>query len=84
MERLYDQGPPPFLTKTYDIADDLVTNLIVSCSRYNNSFVVLDPQNFAIVMCFSKQLNTWEEADISPSSSVFTESVELKEAITKN
>ncbi|CAL8073911.1 unnamed protein product [Prunus armeniaca] len=75
MERLYDQGPPPFLTKTYDIADDPTTNR-VSCSRYNDSFVVLDPQNFAIVMCFSRQLNTWEEADISPSSSsVFTESV---------
>ncbi|GAU15532.1 hypothetical protein TSUD_45690 [Trifolium subterraneum] len=38
MEGLHENGPPPFLTKTYDIVDDPSTNHIVSWSRGNNSF----------------------------------------------
>ncbi|CAB4261588.1 unnamed protein product [Prunus armeniaca] len=70
MEKLYDQGPPPFLTKTYDIVDDPTTNDIVSWSRDNNSFVVLDPQKFSMSLLpryfkhnnfssFVRQLNTY-------------------------
>ncbi|CAL8989719.1 unnamed protein product [Prunus brigantina] len=70
MDKLYDQGPPPFLTKTYDIVDDPTTNDIVSWSRENNSFVVLDPQKFSMSLLpryfkhnnfssFVRQLNTY-------------------------
>ncbi|KAB2599698.1 heat stress transcription factor A-6b-like [Pyrus ussuriensis x Pyrus communis] len=70
LERLYDQGPPPFLNKTYDIVDDPSTNHIVSWSRDNNSFVVLDPNSFAMSLLpryfkhnnfssFVRQLNTY-------------------------
>ncbi|TQD99117.1 hypothetical protein C1H46_015236 [Malus baccata] len=72
LERLYDQGPPPFLTKTYDIVDDPSTNHIVSWSRDNNSFVVLDPNSFAMSLLpryfkhnnfssFVRQLNTYQK-----------------------
>ncbi|KAL5988675.1 hypothetical protein ACLOJK_026774 [Asimina triloba] len=39
MEGLYEQGPPPFLTKTYDMVDDPSTNRVVSWSSSNSSFV---------------------------------------------
>ncbi|XP_050373646.1 heat stress transcription factor A-6b-like [Argentina anserina] len=70
MERLSEQGPPPFLYKTYEIVDDSTTNHIVSWSKANNSFVVWDPQAFAISLLpkyfkhsnfssFVRQLNTY-------------------------
>ena len=48
MEGLHGNGPPPFLTKTYDVVEDPITNHIISWGRGNNSFVVWDPQNFSI------------------------------------
>ncbi|PRQ36104.1 putative transcription factor HSF-type-DNA-binding family [Rosa chinensis] len=70
LERLNDQGPPPFLNKTYEIVEDSTTNHIVSWSKANNSFVVWDPQAFAISLLpkyfkhgnfssFVRQLNTY-------------------------
>ncbi|XP_061992537.1 heat stress transcription factor A-6b-like [Rosa rugosa] len=70
LERLNDQGPPPFLNKTYEIVEDSTTNHIVSWSKGNNSFVVWDPQAFAISLLpkyfkhgnfssFVRQLNTY-------------------------
>ena len=50
IEGLHETGPPPFLTKTYDIVDDPSTNHIVSWSTGNNSFVVWDPQAFSITL----------------------------------
>lgn len=69
-EGLHENGPPPFLTKTYDIVDDPSTNHIVSWSTGNNSFVVWDPQAFSIILLprffkhnnfssFVRQLNTY-------------------------
>ena len=70
MEGIHETGPPPFLTKTYDIVEDSTTNHVVSWSRGNNSFVVWDPQAFAMTLLpryfkhnnfssFVRQLNTY-------------------------
>ncbi|KAF3436247.1 hypothetical protein FNV43_RR23339 [Rhamnella rubrinervis] len=70
MEGLHDAGPPPFLTKTYEMVDDPATNHIVSWSRGGSSFVVWDPHSFAMNLLpryfkhnnfssFVRQLNTY-------------------------
>uniref|UniRef100_A0A803NQB0 HSF-type DNA-binding domain-containing protein n=2 Tax=Cannabis sativa TaxID=3483 RepID=A0A803NQB0_CANSA len=70
MEGLHDVGPPPFLTKTYDMVDDPSTNRIVSWSKDGTSFVVWDPHAFALNLLpryfkhnnfssFVRQLNTY-------------------------
>ncbi|XP_062190159.1 heat stress transcription factor A-2b-like [Phragmites australis] len=77
MEGLHDVGPPPFLTKTYDMVDDSTTDHIVSWSATNNSFVVWDPHAFAMVLLpmhfkhsnfssFVRQLNTYGFRKVDP------------------
>jgi len=70
MEGLHEVGPPPFLTKTFDVVEDPSTNDIVSWSRARNSFVVWDSHKFSTTILpryfkhnnfssFVRQLNTY-------------------------
>ncbi|KAF3959035.1 hypothetical protein CMV_016110 [Castanea mollissima] len=77
MEGLHDTGPPPFLTKTFDMVDDPTTNHIVSWNRGGTSFVVWEPHSFSTNLLpkhfkhnnfssFVRQLNTYGFRKIDP------------------
>lgn len=79
MEGLHDTGPPPFLTKTYEMVDDPNTNEVVSWSRGGGSFVVWDPHAFSTSLLhkyfkhnnfssFVRQLNTYVSNALLSSS----------------
>ncbi|PWA62356.1 hypothetical protein CTI12_AA362560 [Artemisia annua] len=70
MEGLHEAGPPPFLTKVYDMVDDSNYDHILSWNRGGQSFVVWDPQAFSTNLLpryfkhnnfssFIRQLNTY-------------------------
>lgn len=70
VEGLHEMGPPPFLTKTFDMVDDLSIDDVVSWSRAGQSFVVWDPHAFSTTVLpkyfkhnnfssFVRQLNTY-------------------------
>lgn len=67
---LHEAGPPPFLTKTFEMVDDPETDPIVSWGETGCSFVVWDPHKFATNLLpnyfkhsnfssFIRQLNTY-------------------------
>ncbi|KAF8088979.1 hypothetical protein N665_0522s0008 [Sinapis alba] len=77
IEGLHESGPPPFLTKTYDLVEDSRTNHVVSWSQANNSFIVWDPQSFSMTLLpiffkhnnfssFVRQLNTYGFRKVNP------------------
>ncbi|XP_052169968.1 heat stress transcription factor A-7a [Diospyros lotus] len=76
-EGLHDTGPPPFLTKTFDMVNDPTSDHMVSWSRRGHSFVVWDPYAFSTILlprCFKhnnfssfvRQLNTYGFRKIDP------------------
>ncbi|PIN24778.1 Heat shock transcription factor [Handroanthus impetiginosus] len=77
MEGLHEVGPPPFLIKTYDMVDDLMSDSMVSWSRGGCSFVVWDSHAFSTTLLpryfkhnnfssFIRQLNTYGFRKIDP------------------
>lgn len=77
MEGLHETGPPPFLTKIFDIVEDPGTDSVVSWSQARNSFIVWDVRQFSTNLLpkhfkhgnfssFIRQLNTYGFRKVDP------------------
>lgn len=77
MEGLHEVGPPPFLTKTFEMVEDPGSDSIVSWSKARNSFIVWDSHKLSTLLLprffkhgnfssFIRQLNTYGFRKVDP------------------